>query len=85
MPVAVLGAYGAFVSFWLLFGDERRVTQLFREDDGYYFMTIARNLVRGLGPTFDTIHETNGFHPLWLACGLTAFFSVVMGLARSWR
>jgi len=35
-------------------------------DDAYYYFTIARNIAGGLGPTFDTLAPTNGFHPLWL-------------------
>lgn len=35
-------------------------------DDASYYMTIARNIALGKGPTFDGIHRTNGFHPLWL-------------------
>lgn len=36
-------------------------------DDAYYYFTIARNLARGEGVTFDGLSPTNGFHPLWLA------------------
>jgi hypothetical protein len=35
-------------------------------DDASYYMTIARNIASGTGVTFDGIHPTNGFHPLWL-------------------
>jgi len=35
-------------------------------DDASYYMTIARNIAAGQGATFDRIHATNGFHPLWL-------------------
>ncbi|HWX32518.1 MAG TPA: hypothetical protein VNZ53_34445 [Steroidobacteraceae bacterium] len=35
-------------------------------DDASYYMTTARNLAAGRGLTFDGIHPTNGFHPLWL-------------------
>lgn len=35
-------------------------------DDASYFMTTARNMAAGRGMTFDGIHPTNGFHPLWL-------------------
>jgi hypothetical protein len=48
------------------------------EDDAYYYFTIARNLAAGLGSTFDTIHPTNGYHPLWLAL-LTPLFILVQG------
>jgi hypothetical protein len=35
-------------------------------DDASYYMTAARNLAAGRGLTFDGIHPTTGFHPLWL-------------------
>jgi len=35
-------------------------------DDASYYFTIARNLAAGRGLTFDGIHPTNGFQPLWL-------------------
>ena len=35
-------------------------------DDASYFLTTARNIAAGRGMTFDGIHPTNGFHPLWL-------------------
>lgn len=36
-------------------------------DDAYYYLVIARHLCLGDGFTFDGLHPTNGFHPLWLA------------------
>jgi hypothetical protein len=35
-------------------------------DDASYFMTTARNMAAGRGMTFDGIHSSNGFQPLWL-------------------
>jgi hypothetical protein len=35
-------------------------------DDASYYTTIARNVASGRGATFDGLHPTNGFHPLWL-------------------
>lgn len=35
-------------------------------DDAYYYLKTARNIAAGLGPTFDGIHPTDGFHPLWM-------------------
>lgn len=35
-------------------------------DDSFYYFGIARNLARGLGSTFDGVHATNGYHPLWM-------------------
>jgi hypothetical protein len=45
-------------------------------EDGYYYYKIAQNLANGLGPTFDGLHLTNGYHPLWLVC-LALVFSIV--------
>ncbi len=35
-------------------------------DDAFYYAQIARNIALGAGSTFDGIHETNGYHPLWM-------------------
>ncbi|HET9315207.1 MAG TPA: hypothetical protein VFQ51_06430, partial [Vicinamibacteria bacterium] len=35
-------------------------------EDGFYYFAIARNLAAGHGSTFDGLHATNGYHPLWL-------------------
>lgn len=35
-------------------------------DDMYYYLEIADNIVQGHGVSFDGIHITNGFHPLYL-------------------
>jgi len=42
-------------------------------DDAYYYFRIAANLAAGLGPTFDGLAPTNGFHPLWLALLVPVF------------
>ncbi|HEX6737745.1 MAG TPA: hypothetical protein VF310_05730, partial [Vicinamibacteria bacterium] len=43
------------------------------QDDGYYYLQIARNVARGAGSTFDGLHRTNGYHPLWLASLVPVF------------
>ncbi len=35
-------------------------------DDALYYFTIASNLAHGYGISFDSVHPTNGMHPLWL-------------------
>jgi hypothetical protein len=35
------------------------------QDDGFYYVGIALNWVRGSPSTFDGIQPTNGYHPLW--------------------
>jgi hypothetical protein len=34
-------------------------------DDAYYYFRLAQNIISGAGVTFDGIHLTNGFHPLY--------------------
>ena len=36
------------------------------EDDLYYYLVVARRLLAGQGFSFDGIHLTNGYHPLWM-------------------
>jgi 4-amino-4-deoxy-L-arabinose transferase-like glycosyltransferase len=36
-------------------------------DDAFYYFQIARHVAMGIGPTFDGLANTNGFHPLYLA------------------
>ena len=35
-------------------------------DDSFYYSQIARQVAMGHGFTFDGLHRTNGFQPLWL-------------------
>ncbi len=37
-------------------------------DDGFYYLQVARYTAAGSGSTFDGVHPTNGYHPLWLLC-----------------
>ncbi len=48
-------------------------------DDAFYFSRIAENLAGGLGSTFDGIHPTNGYQPLW------QWMLVPLFSARGWR
>jgi len=36
------------------------------QDDAFYYMKIARNLLDGRGMTFDGTNPSNGFHPLYM-------------------
>jgi hypothetical protein len=42
-------------------------------DDAFYYFQIARNVARGAGFTFDGLHGTSGFHPLWLMMQVPLF------------
>ena len=45
-------------------------------DDAYYYMIVARHFAESGVPTFDGIHATNGFHPLWMLA-LAALYRVI--------
>jgi len=49
----------------LAFQDSIFLTSYVLFDDAFYYLKIASNIARGLGPTFDGINLTNGFQPLW--------------------
>lgn len=53
-------------------------------DDVLYYLKIGQNLAAGRGFTFDGLHQTNGFHPLWqLVCTLPHLLGI--GLEWSYR
>jgi hypothetical protein len=60
-PAGVLDARAAALTFY---------------DDAFYYFQIARNLAGGAGFTFDGLHATNGFHPLWLLVQAPLFGAV---------
>lgn len=50
--------------------------------DAFYYLTVARNGVDLGGLTFDHVHATNGYHPLWQwVC--VALFGVARGVGGS--
>ena len=38
------------------------------QDDFFYYLVVAQNVVHGHGSTFNGIVATNGYQPLWFAC-----------------
>jgi hypothetical protein len=51
-------------------------------DDGFYYLKIAQQIARGAGSTFDGVHPTSGYHPLWLIC-LVPLFSLTSNPERA--
>ena len=43
------------------------------KDDAFYYFKIAQNIIDTGWSTFDGIHFTNGYHPLWMLCLLPIF------------
>lgn len=49
------------------------------QDDAFYYLVIARNLVASGRLSFDGVHVTTGFHPLWL--GVVTMVQALLGQA----
>jgi hypothetical protein len=45
-------------------------------DDAFYYFQIARSVAGGAGFSFDGVHATSGFHPLWLFLLIPVFWLV---------
>jgi hypothetical protein len=48
-------------------------------DDAFYYIRIGQHVAGGRGSTFDGVHLTNGFHPLWQAVVALAALVVPSG------
>ena len=75
LALALLAAYKAYAVYRLA----SRGISLFI-DDAFYYLLIARNFAESGLPTFDGIHATNGFHPLWMLM-LAAMYKVIGDLS----
>ena len=72
----ILLVLGGVVRVALAWRDIDALDALFFPDDTYLSLTIAHNIARGLGSTFDGVVATNGYQPLyvWLAVPLYWLF-----------
>jgi hypothetical protein len=59
-------AAGLLIRLALALTDLQTLILLNVPDDAFYYFKIARNIAAGLGSTFDGLHATNGYHPLWM-------------------
>ncbi|MCU0612230.1 MAG: hypothetical protein MUE60_10625, partial [Candidatus Eisenbacteria bacterium] len=65
-PLALVLTALAFLQAKACLMDVLRIRDYLTIDDTFLYLQIARNVALGKGPTFDGIHLTNGFQPLWL-------------------
>lgn len=54
------------------------IAKYYMADDAFYYFQTARHFASGLGSTFDGVHPTNGYHPLWFLVS-AAVFALVPG------
>lgn len=72
LGVAILPILGEIGNSW--HGGNRYV------DDAYYYLVIARNLANEGILSFDSLHATNGFHPLWLGLLALSYYLTGTGI-----
>lgn len=77
-----LAAFGALRGVALFLPESRLIAAF--HDDAFYYFVVARNVAEGAGFTFDRLHATNGFHPLWLA-SIVPVFALLNGDALPLR
>jgi len=75
LPIGVLLA--VITAAAIAIGYKSIVGQIHFQDDAYYYLVIANNLVSHGLSSFDGIHYTNGYHPLWMV--LLYLLFVLMG------
>ncbi|GEM_PF-485217 len=67
-----IGLSFALQAGYVLLAPLDRLTTMTVVDDAFYYLQIARRFVAGEGFTFDGLHRTNGFQPLWQLLALPA-------------
>ena len=72
-PYVVLAAWAAFMICVVADGRWRMFRSFMSVDDAFFYLTIARNIARGLGSTFSQLSPTNGYQPLWLGVLAAAY------------
>ena len=58
---------------WLVWSPIEDLLVHFIVDDAFYYFKTASNIAKGLGPTFDGEHLTNGYHPLWMGLSVLIY------------
>jgi hypothetical protein len=64
----------ALILFALVLRPTAHVYDMPQTEDGYYALSVARNLALGHGLTIDGVHLTNGFQPLFTILEAGAFW-----------
>lgn len=67
-------ALGTILRLWLWSYPIEKLISWVIADDGFYYFKIAQNIAGGAGSTFDGVHITNGYHPLWMALNVVGFW-----------
>lgn len=69
----VLFALVVLAQLWVLFVPTSSLLNWFTTDDAFYYFKVAQNIAEGHGSTFDGMHLSNGYHPLWMLICVPVF------------
>jgi hypothetical protein len=72
LPLLVLGTFG--VVLLARFFTKGDLYLAYFEDDYYYYLIVARNLVLHGLSSFDGVRPTNGYQPLWQVVNITLYW-----------
>ena len=64
---------GCVVRIWLWLHPLEQLIVWTIADDAFYYFKVGENIAQGLGSSFDGLHPTNGYHPLWMLFTLVSF------------
>lgn len=73
LPYWLIVIYTAILAYVVPTAGWSVFRRFFSYDDAFFYLTIARNVARGAGSTFDRIAPTNGYEPLWLGIMSAAY------------
>ena len=88
-PVVAVFVVGVLVRVCFVAAADNYALVTIVPDDAFYGFQVARHIAAGHGSTFDGIHPTNGYHPLWpllvlpihlLTSDPVVFVKLVLGL-----
>ena len=71
--------FGAILRLATFFASRTALVTYRLPDDALYYFTIAKHILLGHGVSFDGVHPTNGFHPLWMLAILPINFLGLTG------
>src|SRR5262245_43592728 len=70
----VYGLVALVMGVWIVRAPLTVLLDRFVPDDAFYYFNTARNFSHTGFSSFDGIHFTNGYHPLWFLFSVPVFF-----------
>jgi hypothetical protein len=65
LPILLVIVAGVLIRLVYVFSPPEKLITIV-PDDAFYYFKIAKNIVSGIGSSFDGINPSNGYHPAWM-------------------